>query len=80
MKSLVIEIPDNVTLDIQEAKMILASRLYEKGEITLGHGAEMVGISKRMFIENLGKYEVSLFNYPVEELQKDLENVRRHNF
>lgn len=79
MRTLLIEIPDNIKLDEQEAKMILASRLYEKGEITLGHGAEMVGISKREFIERLGDYNVSVFNYSVEDIKDELNKTFNRN-
>jgi hypothetical protein len=35
----------------------------------------MVGISKRAFIEILGKYGVSLFSQSIEDLDKDISNA-----
>ncbi|MBL7727494.1 MAG: UPF0175 family protein [Dinghuibacter sp.] len=79
MKTLTLQIPDNVPLDEQEAKMMLASRLYEKGILSMGQAAEMAGYSKRTFMELLGKYNVSVFNYPIEELENDIRNAKNYN-
>ncbi|MCW3106401.1 MAG: hypothetical protein JWQ09_907 [Segetibacter sp.] len=80
MKTLTIEIPDNVEVDKFEATMILASKLYEQGKVSLGQGAELVGLSKRTFMELLGKYNVSIFNYDPHELENDIKNAARHHF
>ena len=50
-----VKIPKRLSLSEFEISMILASRLYETGKITSGQAAEMVGLSKRAFIELLGK-------------------------
>jgi len=55
--------------------LLIASRLYEQGKLTLGEGAELAGVSKRTFIELLGHYDVSVFNYSVQELKGDIENA-----
>ncbi len=65
MKTITFNIPDTVELDKNEAAMLFASRLYEKGKLSLGQAAELAGISKRAFVELLGKYGVSVFNFPV---------------
>lgn len=75
MKQLVLNIPDFVNLDEKEIAMTLASKLYEEGKLSLGQAAELVGISKRAFAEMLGKYNVSLFNYPASDLSKDVRNA-----
>ncbi len=36
----------------------------------------MVGLSKRDFIKLLGKYEVSVFQYSMDEVLEDLENIK----
>jgi predicted HTH domain antitoxin len=59
--------------------MLLASRLYEKGKLTLGQAAEMVGLSKRAFMEILSDFDVSLFNYPLSELENDIKNARNYS-
>jgi len=80
MKTIQLNIPDTVDLNDREAKMLLASRLYEKGKLTLGQAAEMVGLSKRAFMEILGDYDVSIFNYPLSELENDIKNARDYSF
>lgn len=79
MKTLLLNIPDTVDFDDKEALMAIASRLYEKGKLTLGQAAELVGLSKATFMETLGSYGVSLFNYSPEDLDKDVENAKGHN-
>lgn len=79
MRTLTINLPDTIDLDKQEALLMLASKLYEKGKVSLGQGAELAGLSKRVFMELLGKYGVSVFNYPPEELAKDVENAKNYN-
>lgn len=79
MKTISIDLPDSVELDEQEARIYLASRLFEVGILSLAQAAEMVKMDKRTFIEVMGNYGVSLFNYSPEELIKDVENVRSRN-
>ena len=50
-------------LDEREAKTLLAAKLYEKGSLLLGQAAHLAGYSKRTFMELLGNYEVSVFDY-----------------
>ncbi len=75
MKTLTIKIPDSLDLDSKEAAMIIATRLYESGKLSLGQAAELVGLSKRAFAELLGRYDVSIFNYPASDLSKDVKNA-----
>lgn len=73
MKTLTI--PDNLDLSAQEASTLLAAHLYEQGKLSLGQVAEVAGYSKRTFMELLGQYGVSIFNYPPEELENDVRNA-----
>ncbi|MEL6256743.1 MAG: UPF0175 family protein [Bacteroidota bacterium] len=75
MRQITLNIPDFVNLDDKDITMILASKLYEGGKLSLGQAAELVGISKRSFAELLGKYGVSLFNYPASDLSRDVNNA-----
>lgn len=43
MKTITINIPGTVDVDDNEAKMSLASKLYERGKLTLGQAAELAG-------------------------------------
>jgi len=75
MKTLTINLPDTLDLDGDEVVMLIATRLYEKGKLSLGQAAELVGLSKRTFAELLGRYDVSIFNYPASDLAKDVKNA-----
>ncbi|MDP2338536.1 MAG: UPF0175 family protein [Bacteroidota bacterium] len=68
MKTLTLNIPDSV--DEIDVKMQLAAHLYEKGIMSSGQAAELVGISKREFLENIGKYGVSIFGETIEDLDQ----------
>lgn len=75
MNVISIPIPKTVDIDAFEVKMLVASKFYEQGKLSAGQASEIAGISKRSFIELLGKYEVSIFSYNFEELEEDLKNV-----
>ncbi|MGM0411445.1 MAG: UPF0175 family protein [Bacillota bacterium] len=75
MKTISLKVPDFFDLNERETKMLIASKLYEQGKLSLGEGAEVAGVSKRTFIELLGNYNVSVFNYTVNELKGDIENA-----
>jgi predicted HTH domain antitoxin len=79
MRTLTIQLPDTVDLDDKEARMALASKLYELGKLTLGQAADMVGYSKETFMELLADYGVSFFNHSADELDEDVRNARRHS-
>lgn len=75
MKTLTLEIPDTLDLDNRDIAMLVSTRLYEQGRLSLGQAAEVAGLSKRTFAELLGKYEVSIFNFPASDLSKDVANA-----
>ena len=74
MKTVTLNIPDNVDLDNHEAAMLIATKLYEQGKLSLGQASELAGITKRTFAELLGKYSISIFNYPSSDLSRDIAN------
>ncbi len=75
MNSVTIKIPDNLKMNAFEVSMLVATKLYEDGKLTSGQAAEIAGLSKRAFIELLGKYGVSVFGYDFDEIEKDIENA-----
>lgn len=79
MKKITLEIPDNLDLDDKEAGMLLAGKLYEQGRLSLGQAAALAGYSKRTFMELLGNYGISVFNYPAEELEDDVKNAGKYH-
>jgi len=75
MKTLTLHIPDSLDLSDKEAAMLIASRLYEQGRLSLGQAAELAGYSKRTFMELLGEYGVSIINYPAADVAHDIANA-----
>ena len=75
MRSVTIQIPDNVEISGQDLKFRLAAHLYEEGKVSSGEGAMIAGVSKRYFIENIGKYGVSIFNYSEAELLEEIAHA-----
>ncbi|MBL7766772.1 MAG: UPF0175 family protein [Chitinophagaceae bacterium] len=75
MRTIQLNIPDNVDLRDYELSMIIAAKLYEEAKLSAGQAAEMVGLSKRAFIEMLGKYGVSVFSTSISDLQSDIANA-----
>lgn len=62
-------------------RLMAALKMFELGKVSSGKAAELAGMSKVEFLETCGRYEVSVFNYPQEdlehELSKDLETLRQ---
>lgn len=75
MNKVVLNIPENINLKTFDFSVYVASKMYEDGLVSAGQASEMVGISKRAFIEILGKYGVSLFSQSIEDLDKDIANA-----
>jgi predicted HTH domain antitoxin len=75
MRVVTLNIPENINLNSVDLAMIVASRLYEQGSLSLGQAAEMAGLTKRSFAELLGKFGVSIFNYPVSDISRDIANA-----
>ena len=75
MRTMTLQMPDNLEVDNKQLAMLLASKLYEMGKLSLGQAAEVAGISKRAFAELLGSYNVSIFNYPASDISSDVANA-----
>ncbi len=69
MNALQLELPPEITAE--EARVLLAIKLYEMHKLTLGQAARLAGYSKRAFMEVLGKHGVPVFAYLPEELQEE---------
>ena len=75
MKTLTLNVPDNLDVDNKGLAMLVATSLYEQGKLSLGQAAEVAGLSKRTFAELLGKFNVSIFNFPASDLSTDVANA-----
>ena len=61
----------------EKVQLWTSIKLFEDKRLSLEQAAELAGYSKMAFIEILGKSKVSIFNYPVEELKEDIENIEK---
>jgi hypothetical protein len=67
MKTVTLKLPEDV--NERDFKMAVAAILFDKAIFSSGQAADFVGISKRDFIESLGKYGVSVFGESAEDLK-----------
>lgn len=58
-----------------QAKMAMASKLYEMGKISSGMAAQIVGVERVEFLLQLSQYGVPMIDLDDEELQSDLKNA-----
>ncbi len=79
MKTITVEVPDTLEIDDREAAMLLATKLYEQGKLSLGQAAQLAGYSKQTFMELLSRYDVPVFNYNPSELEIDIANAARYH-
>lgn len=75
MKTLQLNIPETLEIKDYDLYMIIASKLYSDGILTAGQAADIVGISKKSFIEVLGKYNTSIFSSYISDYHSDLTNA-----
>ena len=48
-------------------------KMFELGKVSYGRAAELAGMSRVDFLEICGRYNVSVFNYPIEEVEQELK-------
>lgn len=71
MKTLTIQLPEDT--DEHEARMAVAATLFDRGILSSGQAAQLVGVSKRVFLEGVGSYNVSIFGETAEDLEKPVD-------
>ena len=80
MSSPKFELPENLEMAVglsrdelvDQVKLMAALKMFELGKISSGKAAELAGISRVDFFSVCSRYRVSLFNYPPEELEKEI--------
>ena len=75
MQTIELNIPDSLNLKDYDFSMIIAAKLYEDSKLSAGQAAEIAGLSKRTFIELLGRYGVSIFSNSISDLHSDIANA-----
>jgi predicted HTH domain antitoxin len=58
---------------VQEMRIAAAVKWYELGEISQGKAAEIAGVTRSEFIQDLSRYQVSFMQYTSQELAEELE-------
>ena len=88
-KAITLELPDDLELGVQttreelvvQIKLMAALKMFELGKLSSGKAAELAGMSRSEFFEMCGRYRVTVFNYPPEEIESelrgDLETARK---
>ncbi len=71
MGRLIVDLPP--TVSEEEARLLLAIKLYEEGRVSLGKAAEIAGYSKRAFIERLSQHHIPVVNYNPDELEREIQ-------
>ena len=68
--TLTVELPISISSD--EARVLMAVKLFEAGKATLGQAAKLAGFSIHAFIDVLGGQKIPVINYSPEELRAEL--------
>lgn len=84
MRTITIELPSDLPTAIgasdeavaRQARLDLAILWYDRGWISQGKGAELAGLTRADFIDELGRANVSAIQTSAEELRAEMEQVR----
>lgn len=69
--TLTLTLPDGI--EPEEARLLLATKLFEDGRVSLGRAAEVAGYSKATFAELLSRRGVAVIDYPPDDLNTEVE-------
>lgn len=61
----------------QHIRLMAALKMFELGKVSSGKAAELAGMSRGEFLEACGRYRVSVFNYPPEEIEREIKRDLR---
>ena len=79
MSKLTLDLPDGLLngMSTEQAQTLALEaflvKFYDLGEISSGRAAEILGVTRRDFLDTLGKYNVSIFD-PNMDLEAELRN------
>lgn len=80
MSTITLQVPNHLAEQEQDTVRFIAAKLYEAGKLSLGQAAEMAGMKKWNFAETLADYDVSYFQYTIEDVLQDLKRISRLPF
>lgn len=70
-----LNLPESLDIKFFDLSIYVAAKLFEDGLLSSGQAAEMIGVSRRAFLEMMGKYGVSVFSDSADDLRKDIGNA-----
>ena len=73
MPELTLELPDFLTAD--EARLMIAIQLFQEERVSCGRAAEIAGLAKDVFIDELGRRRIPVFNSPADDVATDMQNA-----
>ena len=59
----------------QNLRMALACKLFELGQLSSGHAAELAGVSRYEFLHSLSRYRVNALNWDPTDFEQELKNA-----
>jgi predicted HTH domain antitoxin len=77
-----LDVPDQYLIDHQPAELAWRIRLYaallmfRSGELSAGAASELAGVDRFTFASECQKHEISLVDYPAEELRSELARLQ----
>ena len=75
MRTVVLDVPESTEMSEQQIRMFVAAKLYEAGRLNSGLAAEMAGVARREFLEQVGEYGVSIFDQTIDEVLSDMNHA-----
>ena len=80
MVTVTFELPEDVLSSVrkdperftQELRLAAAVKWYEMGLVSQSRAAEISGLSRSEFISALGRFEVSIFQYNMDEIAEEV--------
>lgn len=84
MSMLTIEIPDDILIAtgqsregfVQEAKFLLAAKLFDLGRLSSGKAAELAGMDRVTFLLSLHRVGVPVINLDEREMEEEFRYGR----
>ena len=81
MQELTLTYPENLSAAVEttpkefeaQVRLMAALKMFELGKLSSGKAAILAGLSRVEFLETCGRYRVSVFNYPPEEVEAELQ-------
>ena len=61
----------------REVRFLVAAKLYELGRVTSARAANLADIGRVEFLDRLGSYRISVWNYDPDELEREIKEARR---